>query len=224
MPRLRVRYLYQERSITLWVRWICLVSSAACLLTVAFAWVHRYRSQAEARITFEQLISESTVPVPPPQKIEKPAVRNQGPSKQPIAKLEINRLGISGFVEEGLDAPTLARAIGHSPSSAKPGDSGNIVLAAHRDTFFSGLKDVKLDDTIEMQSPSGATHIYKVSQILIVDAKDSQALQSLADQDMLTLVTCYPFHFIGSAPQRLIVQAQPIAPPEIARKFPRPRA
>ena len=222
MPRLRVRY--ERPQLRLWIRWICFAASAACLAAVAFSWVEREHSQAQARVSFEQLIQEHTSPAAVP--VHKQAVsRPITEIVQPLAKLEIKRLGISGYVEEGLDTATLARAIGHSPTSARPGSMGNIVLAAHRDTFFSGLRDVKLDDVIDVQSTSGAKYQYKVSQIMIVDPKDNWVLQPVSGQDMLTLVTCYPFHFIGNAPQRLIVQAQPMQSSEEARKTAvRPRA
>jgi len=122
-----------------------------------------------------------------------------------LGKVEIGRLDLSSVVREGVDAGTLRGSVGHVPSSALPGHPGNVALAAHRDTLFRPLKDIKHDDLITFQSPA-ETFTYKVDRTRIVKPTDVSVLRS-GGHDMLTLITCYPFYYVGSAPERFIVQA-----------------
>jgi sortase A len=216
MPRLRIRYNYDEpASAKLWLRWICLVGACACFAWGGWVWLEQRLHQQQAQESFEELIRD-----PAPAKPAAPHDRDH-----PLAKLEIARLGVSGYVEDGFDSRTLGRAIGHSPRSAKPGEHGNVVLAAHRDTFFAGLRDVKVGDVVDMQASTGRHYRYKVSRVFVVDPKDSWVMQSSPRQDMLTMITCYPFHFVGNAPNRLVVQAQPIRTAVVARRrHSKPRA
>jgi sortase A len=139
-----------------------------------------------------------------------PAVSAEANPQVPLAKLDIPRLSISGYVEEGLDVRTLSVAIGHAPHSAKPGKPGNVILAAHRDTLFAGLRDVRTGDVVHLRSADGKTTLYQVSNVLIVDPADAAVMRETPGQDLLNLITCYPFHFVGPAPQRLVVQAKPL--------------
>jgi len=122
-----------------------------------------------------------------------------------VGKIEIPRLGVSAVVREGADGETLRVAVGHIAGTALPGASGNVGLAAHRNTFFKPLKDVKMDDVVVVTTPTG-DHRYRVSSIEVVTPKDLWVLDPTNDPT-LTLVTCYPFDWIGEAPQRLIVKA-----------------
>jgi sortase A len=95
--------------------------------------------------------------------------------------------------------------VGHIPGTALPGEDGNIVLAAHRDTFFRPLRNIQKGDEIALTTLSGA-YRYRVESIQIVGPDDVGVL-SPTKQPTLTLVTCYPFYFVGSAPKRFIVRA-----------------
>jgi sortase A len=123
----------------------------------------------------------------------------------PLATLRIPRLGMRVNVLEGTDDWTLNRAVGHITDTATPGSTGNVGLAGHRDGFFRGLKDIAVGDLIEVTT---AAHVdrYKVQKIWIVVPTDVWVLDP-TDTPALTLVTCYPFYFIGSAPKRFIVRA-----------------
>ena len=101
---------------------------------------------------------------------------------------------------------TLRVAAGHVPGTALPGDAGNAAFAAHRDTFFRPLKDVREGDEIAVATPSG-NYRYVVTAISIVEPEDLSVLSPTAES-VLTLITCYPFDYVGSAPQRFIVQAE----------------
>ena len=109
------------------------------------------------------------------------------------------------MVREGADEGTLSRAVGHIPGTALPGKVGNVGLAGHRDTFFRPLRNIRADDIIELQTTSG-TYRYVVKSTRIVTPRDVSVLAA-SGGDTLTLVTCYPFYYVGSAPKRFIVHA-----------------
>ena len=123
----------------------------------------------------------------------------------PLAVLSIPRLRLDVPVFEGTDDLTLNRGAGRILGTARPGERGNIGIAAHRDGFFRGLKDVRPGDRIEL-SRLRRKVVYTVDNIAVVDPGDVTVLHARS-QPSLTLVTCYPFYFIGDAPQRYIVQA-----------------
>ena len=122
-----------------------------------------------------------------------------------VGRLDIPRLGVSAVVRAGSDARTLRLAVGHIPGTALPGQTGNVGLAGHRDTFFRRLRDIRPGDRIRMVTPDG-TFVYTVARTNVVEPTDVWVLDP-TDRSVLTLVTCYPFSYIGSAPQRFIVRA-----------------
>jgi sortase A len=124
-----------------------------------------------------------------------------------FGRIEVPRLGISTVMRAGSDAKTLRLAVGHIPGTAWPGEPGNMGLAGHRDTFFRRLRDIRPDDEIRVVTAEG-THVYRVSRTLVVEPRDVWVLDNRGRHSLLTLVTCYPFTYIGSAPQRFIVQAE----------------
>ena len=122
-----------------------------------------------------------------------------------VGRLEIPSVGVAAIVRIGTDDNTLARAVGLVTASPRPGQGGNTVLAGHRDTFFRPLRDVKVNDRIRLVSP-GETYEYRVKSVFIVGPEDTGVLRSKGVEE-LTLVTCYPFRFVGTAPERFIVNA-----------------
>jgi sortase A len=129
----------------------------------------------------------------------------------PVGRIEIPRLGLSVVVEEGVDSGTLRLAAGHLPGSAFPGERGNVVIAGHRDSFFRPLKDIRPSDVIDVVTPSGVFR-YRVRSTRVVRPDRIDVLEA-TDLPTLTLVTCFPFNFIGSAPKRFVVEARQIDPP-----------
>jgi len=129
------------------------------------------------------------------------------PSPPPLAVLHIPRLGLEVPVLEGTDEWTLDRAVGHIEGTELPGQTGNVGIAGHRDGFFRVLKDVAEGDRIEIALPREVRR-FRVHRISIVGPDDVEVLASTAGP-MLTLVTCYPFYFVGPAPRRFVVQAEP---------------
>ncbi len=128
----------------------------------------------------------------------------------PLAVIRINRIHVEAPVLEGTDDITLNRGVGHIPGTALFGENGNVGLAGHRDGFFRGLKDIKVGDRIDLDEP-GRVETYVVEQLEIVSPKDVRVLRTTS-KPTLTLVTCYPFYYIGSAPQRFIVHAELASP------------
>jgi sortase A len=122
-----------------------------------------------------------------------------------VGRIEIPRLRVSAVVKAGSDARTLQLAVGHIPGTALPGEEGNVGLAGHRDTFFRRLRDIRTDDEIRLATPDGV-YAYSVERTLVVEPTDVWVLDP-TETPALTLVTCYPFTFVGSAPQRFIVRA-----------------
>jgi sortase A len=123
----------------------------------------------------------------------------------PIAVLRVERLNIRVAVFEGTDNLALNRGVGWIVGTARPGEAGNIGIAGHRDGFFRGLKDLSSGDVIELSTP-GAKFTYAVEHIEIVNP-DNVGVLGPRGVPSLTLVTCYPFYFVGDAPQRFILHA-----------------
>jgi sortase A len=120
-------------------------------------------------------------------------------------RLEIKSIGLSSMIMEGVDRETLRRAIGHIPGTAIPGQPGNIALAGHRDTFFRALRNIRKNDEITLETLDGHFR-YRVDFTQVVAPEYTEALNG-SDVAILTLVTCYPFSYVGPAPQRYIVRA-----------------
>jgi sortase A len=126
----------------------------------------------------------------------------------PLGTLYIPRLGVAGIVVEGDEGSVLDRAIGHLPDTALPCQTGNSALAAHRDTIFRPLKDVRPGDMLRLATPHGDFD-YRVRETLVVKPDDLWVLDATSIS-MLTLISCYPFNYIGHAPERFIVRAERI--------------
>ena len=125
-----------------------------------------------------------------------------------VGAIDIPRLHLSATVIEGDDEAALQRAVGHLSDTPQPWQAGNSAFAAHRDTFFRSLKQVAVGDVIRVTTPHGAW-TYRVSETLIVKPEDVWVLAS-SERPMLTLITCYPFSYVGHAPQRFVVRAERI--------------
>ncbi len=123
-----------------------------------------------------------------------------------IAQLEMPSLQISTTVLEGTDDATLRRGSGHIEDTPLPGEAGNVGIAGHRDTVFRPLKRVKPGDALDLKTAEGVYH-YAVTNTMIVNPQDVYVLDPTSEPT-LTLVTCYPFEYIGHAPRRFIVKAR----------------
>jgi sortase A len=125
-----------------------------------------------------------------------------------LGRIEIARIGLAAMIFEGTDRRTLRRAVGHIPGTPLPGQQGNVAITGHRDTFFRPLRNIHSDDEITLTTLDG-TYRYLVDSTQVVGPEDTQVLDASGDT-ILTLVTCYPFYFVGPAPKRFIVRAHKI--------------
>ena len=156
--------------------------------------------------TFFQLRSEKEFESLIVQNSTRPKVESHADRFAPLGRLEIPAVGLKVIVFEGTDCWTLIRAAGHIPGTALPGDpGGNIGIAAHRDTFFKALKDLGPRDEIILRTVTATFH-YRVESKRVVTPEEVSVLNGSVDPS-LTLVTCYPFEFLGRAPKRFIVRA-----------------
>src|SRR5262245_48619014 len=123
----------------------------------------------------------------------------------PLAELSIPRIGLSLVVLQGSDEQTLRKGLGHIEDTSLPGESGNVAIAGHRDSFFRPLRNIQVGDDIMLDIPGRRVH-YRVSAYRVVGSTEVSVIAPTTDA-VLTLVTCYPFWFVGSAPDRFVVRA-----------------
>lgn len=128
------------------------------------------------------------------------------PAGSVIGRVRASRIGLEAVVVQGDSDSILRLAVGHIPGTALPGQSGNMVLAGHRDTFFRALRNIRAGDRIVIESPHGS-YDYEVESTSVVAPTDLTVLRNSGSRE-LTLITCYPFSWIGSAPDRFVVRAR----------------
>jgi sortase A len=176
-----------------------------CGFALVDAWIFQKRESRELDrlLRDRQVVSQGT-PRPSAAPEAAPAIAADGL----IGRIEIPRLLVSAVVVEGVDKTTLQRAVGHIPGTALPGQAGNVGLAGHRDTFFRSLKDVKVKDEVQLSTLAGNFN-YEVESLKVVDP-DNVGVLAPSGHNVLTLVTCYPFYFVGPAPKRWIVSARQV--------------
>ena len=201
-----------------------LVAGVALLVIVGAALIHRevYSRRALAEFDKNQaaLVQEAAAPSGATQAEERPDFRLWSEKRireyrasllvkkdAPLGVLTIEKLKVRVPVFEGTDDLVLNRGVGWIAGTARPGDAGNsnIGIAGHRDGFFRGFKDIAVGDAVELATP-GVVSRYTVDNIEIVSPDNVGVLRPRGEPS-LTLVTCYPFYFVGDAPQRFIVHA-----------------
>ena len=171
--------------------WLLIGIGVGCLGMVAYETVEARRFQAEQAAAFARA-ADANAPV---------TVRSGGL----VGMLDVPRLKLTTPVIEGDDDSTLKRAVGHLPDTALPWENGNAAIAGHRDGLFRPLKDIKVGDEIRFRT-SRDEYRYRVTGTTIVKPDDVSVLE--ADAAALTLITCYPFYYVGNAPKRFIVHAK----------------
>lgn len=163
---------------------------------LADTWLFQQRESRQ----FERLLEQPPVRTVPAALTGQPATRGL------LGRLEIERLGVSTMVMEGDSQRTLRRAVGHIPGTSLPGQNGNIALTGHRDTFFRPLRYIRPDDVITFTSLEGK-YRYRVLSTQVVSPNDVSILDR-GPSEILTLITCHPFYYVGAAPNRFIVRAE----------------
>jgi sortase A len=192
----------QEHRILGWMSQVLFVAGCLALGFCALAYLDAALYQANANWKFDRLPSlGSAATLTPP-----PALRVLAAEGSPLSRIAIPRLALSVMVSEGIRPYTLARAAGHIPGTAFPDERGNVGIAGHRDTFFRKLSEIRTDDLITLTTPAGS-YRYSVEWTRVVGPEDVAVLEP-SRAAVLTLVTCYPFTYVGPAPQRFIVRAR----------------
>jgi sortase A len=191
------------KAVAAWIaqflEWSLLGVAAACLGMYAYESVEARRFQSEQTAAFERAARAEIAPA---------RMRAGGL----VGMLDVPRLKLSTPVIEGDDDRTLKRAVGHLPDTPMPWEAGNAAMAGHRDGLFRPLKDVKVGDEIRFRTTRDEIR-YRVTATSIVMPDDLSVLAPRPSGASLTLITCYPFSYVGSAPKRFIVHAERLASP-----------
>ena len=200
-----------------WINRALIAFGLACLIAYSVFTIRTWRYQRAAKSQIEQMISIERPPGHPNAAAAlgtPPAVGAQVPDVSPplqigeiIGRVDIPRLRLSAAVAEGDDEKTLGKAVGHLPDTPLPWQRrGNVAFAAHRDGLFRPLEKIRLNDDVRVVTARGEYH-YRVTKTHIVDPDDVWVIAP-TDTPTITLITCYPFSFVGNAPRRFIVQAE----------------
>jgi len=194
-----------SKSLLQWLERGLLAVGAALAIWCAVVLVEARRTQnlPIPKLVVTQTVLPGDANTPAPAPVPVPA---QGSW---VARLDVPSVNLSTTVLEGTDDGTLRRASGHIEDTPFPGREGNIGIAGHRDTVFRPLRHIHLGDALNLTT-ADRVYRYKISKTLIVGPDDVYVLDP-TEHPTLTLVTCYPFEFIGHAPHRFIVQAELIA-------------
>ena len=208
---MKVKISVPERRSAWVLRWLLFTIGVGCLGFYCYSYVYRTGYQIYEGWQFDRETTDEAPPVK--TRVGLPVVlpdADRGTARTAtkakiIGRLTIPRLHVSLIVEEGVDKLTLARAVGHIPGTALPGERGNVGVAGHRDTFFRALKDLQPNDEITFTTHSGSFH-YLVESLTVVEPSNIGVLKP-TDRQSLTMVTCFPFNYVGNAPRRFIVRA-----------------
>ena len=206
-----MKVLIRKASLTLTLLWAQRTLFAGAFLMLGycgFVLLDIWRFQHREKQNLERLLHEERQPK---------AVSSASPASVPslvpiigpdglIGRMEVPRLSLSVIVVEGTGKSTLRRAVGHIVGTGLPGQPGNVGLAGHRDTFFRPLRNIQHGDIITLTTLRGE-YRYRVVSTKVVSPESVGVLKPDGNQ-ILTLVTCYPFYFVGSAPNRFIVRAE----------------
>jgi sortase A len=197
----------RTRSILRWSRNVFLAAGVLILGYCGMILLDAKLYQARETRRFEQQVKDFKPAIASKGRVQGVSVHSS--TEKTLGEIELTRIGVAALILEGTDARTLRRAVGHIHGTAFPGQPGNVAIAGHRDTFFRALRNVHLDDEITLATLNGS-YRYRVDSIKVVGPEDTKVLDHSSD-DILTLVTCYPFYFVGPAPRRFIVRAQRIS-------------
>lgn len=189
-----------------WLERVFLAAGAAALIWCGFILADSAIAQRNAQYALEIAMAvEELTREPAAETASVPPLHQRIDVGSAIAALSIPRVQLSTMVLHGSDAQTLQRGPGHLEHTAVPGETGNIVIAGHRDSFFRPLRHIRLDDDIFLDTQVGRFH-YRVTSLRVVGPRDISVLASTSEE-VLTLITCYPFWVLGHAPDRFIVRA-----------------
>jgi sortase A len=207
--KLRIRIVSPARSQRLlrWTQGLLFVAGILLLGYVGFIVLEARLYQVSAKRSLENqiLVHKEQVEKGQDENHAGPVIKTATKTGDVLGRMDIPRLGMSVAILQGTSSRILRLGIGHIAGTPLPGETGNVGIAGHRDTFFRGLKDIRKDDEIQLQTASGLSR-YAVDWMKVV-ANDDQRVLAPSTESALTLVTCYPFYFVGPAPRRFVVRA-----------------
>jgi sortase A len=186
-------------------RWMAVILWAAGFLLLGYcgmSWLSAGLAQIEGSLKLDRALRHQAQVQPAAAPALKPS------HGVLIGRVSIPRLALSAIVFEGTDDAVLKRGVGHLTGSALPGQPGNVVLAGHRDSFFRDLRNIRQGDLIDVTTEWG-THRYQVDSTEVVNPAEI-GVEAPTRTPTLTLITCYPFYYVGSAPQRFIIRAEDV--------------
>jgi sortase A len=213
-----MRLVVEKKSLRRILKWTQLTLFACgilllgyCGFTLVDGWIFQRRASQDLD---RQLRVRRTESQKRPQALSSVSPK-AGPAAAPeaeslVGRITIPRLLLSVVVIEGVTKAALRRAAGHIPGTALPGEAGNVGVAGHRDTFFRPLKDLKIKDEIQFSTLKGDFK-YEVESLRVVEP-DNVGVLAASGENVLTMVTCYPFFYVGPAPKRWIVRARQVSP------------
>jgi sortase A len=202
------------KTILRWIQYTLFVLGGVALAYCAFVLAEQWLFQRQQNRAFERALQQEHSAVahfPPPQSQAVPNAQPAPPAAKPtghsvIGRLEVPSLRLSVMVLADDSDGSLRLGAGHIPGTALPGQAGNVGIAGHRDTVFRPLRHISRNDEITLTTLQG-TYVYQVQSVKVVSPDDVQVLAP-SPQPSLTLVTCYPFYYVGPAPRRFVVRAR----------------
>lgn len=189
----------QRPNLLRWTQRLLFITGTLALGYVGLTLLDARLYQVSAKRTLENQMQ-----VEKEQNVARP--RSAAKNGDVLGRMDIPRLGMSVAVLQGTSARVLRLGAGHIEGTPLPGEIGNSGIAAHRDTFFRGLRKIRGNDEIQLQTATGLFR-YKVDWVKVVAPNDATALEPSTRESTLTLVTCYPFYFVGPSPERFVVRA-----------------
>lgn len=191
--------------------WILFIAGAYFIFSGGLDYYSANKSQTEAA-AFWKDTGVDPAPASPVEIIPEPPGRVLPPNRtlrpgEPVARIFIPRLKADLYVIEGTNQSQLHKAPGHMEGTSLPGGQGNCVIAGHRDTHFRVLQNIRKGEEIVLANTHGKQFRYRVTELSVISPSNTKCLQD-TQEPVLNLITCYPFHYVGSAPKRFVVHAE----------------
>ncbi|MFD1452991.1 class D sortase [Oceanobacillus sojae] len=187
-----------------------IIIGVVCLGVFGYQIIGHEQSQKQSLIQAEERIEQgANTQGEADQDIEETIEQFEAETDEAFATLEIPKLGKILPIVEGTDPDSLDKGVGHLSNSVLPGQGEQILLSGHRDTVFRDFGDLEIGDTFVVQMPYGE-YTYEIRETEIVPEDDTSVIREMG-KEVLVVTTCYPFHFVGSAPERFVAYAYPVS-------------
>ncbi|GGP17141.1 class D sortase [Oceanobacillus neutriphilus] len=187
-----------------------IIIGVVCLGVFGYQIIGHEQSQKQSLIQAEERIDQGiSTQDDAEQDIEETIEQFDVEADEAFATLEIPKLGKTLPIVEGTDPDSLDKGVGHLSNSVLPGQNEQILLSGHRDTVFRDFGELEIGDTFVVKMPYGE-YSYEIRETEIVPEDDTSVIREMGEE-VLVVTTCYPFHFVGSAPERFVAYAYPVS-------------